>query len=115
MGKKKGAAWTFFRVDDKKVICKYCAKQYKHANVNKMEKHIISCFKCPKDLKNVFFDNSGRTSTKNPVKTQRSKPEINMNKENIVEGITDAGSATSTPRSSRTFNEASSSRFSTSK
>lgn len=51
MGKKKGPAWDFFKEKDKGVVCKYCSKEYKHSNVNKMTKHIKKCFKCPQDLK----------------------------------------------------------------
>jgi hypothetical protein len=51
MGKKKGPAWDFFKEKNKGVVCKYCAKEYKQSNVNKMTKHIKKCFKCPEDLK----------------------------------------------------------------
>lgn len=51
MGKKKGPAWDFFKEKDKGVVCKYCSKEYKQSNVNKMTKHIKKCFKCPQDLK----------------------------------------------------------------
>lgn len=55
MGKKKGPAWNFFNIKkDKTVQCKYCNLEYKHANVNKMEKHIKKCFKCPVGLKKIL-------------------------------------------------------------
>lgn len=54
MGKKKGPAWDFFKTKDKGVLCKYCNKEYKVSNVNKMTKHIKKCFKCPDALKKVL-------------------------------------------------------------
>lgn len=54
MVKRKGPTWDFFKTKNKGVECKYCSKEYKHANVNKMEKHIKKCFKCPADLKKVL-------------------------------------------------------------
>lgn len=58
MGRKKGAAWSFFNVKkDKSIQCKYCNVEYKHANVNKMERHIEKCFKCPVGLKKILKRN----------------------------------------------------------
>lgn len=59
MGKKKGPAWDFFKEKDKGVVCKYCSKEYKQSNVNKMTKHIKKCFKCPQDFKKYL---DGQTS-----------------------------------------------------
>lgn len=105
MGKKKGVAWRFFRVEDQKVICKYCAKLYKHANVNKMEKHILSCLKCPRDLKKVLCD----TGTGSSLKVHKSKcmgvgPETDIDNEGMIDiTMTEAEpelSITSTPQRS---------------
>lgn len=79
MDKKKGVTWTYFRVEDKKVICKYCSKLYKHANVNKMERHIKKCFKCPEDFKKVF---SGGTASL--IKAPKSKSVVPQPQTNIV-------------------------------
>lgn len=54
MGKKKGPAWNFFKEKNKGVECKYCCKEYKHSNVNKMTNHIKKCFKCPADMKKIL-------------------------------------------------------------
>ena len=59
MGKKKGPAWNFFNVKkNKSVQCKYCNVEYKHANVNKMERHIKKCFQCPAGLKKLLNRNT---------------------------------------------------------
>jgi len=54
MVKRKGLAWNFFKEKNKGVTCKYCSKDYQHANVNKMTQHIKKCFKCPADMKNAL-------------------------------------------------------------
>lgn len=55
MGRNKGPAWRFFKVENKGVICKYCEKSYLHSNVNKMTEHIIKCLKCPHHLKKCLM------------------------------------------------------------
>lgn len=64
MGKKKGPAWDFFKAKDKGVVCKYCSKEYKQSNVNKMTKHIKKCFKCPQDLKKYLESQTGNIQGK---------------------------------------------------
>ncbi|XP_046404242.1 uncharacterized protein LOC124169634 isoform X2 [Ischnura elegans] len=54
MVKKKGPAWDFFYEKDKGVQCKFCSKEYKHSNVNKMTRHIVKCFECPSNLKDIL-------------------------------------------------------------
>lgn len=64
MGKKKGPAWDFFKEKDKGVVCKYCSKEYKQSNVNKMTKHIRKCFKCPQDLKKYLDSQASNIQVK---------------------------------------------------
>ena len=42
-------------MEGKGVKCKHCDKQYKLGNVNKMEKHLFKCLKCPKFIKRLFL------------------------------------------------------------
>ena len=80
MGKRKGPAWDFFKEKGCGVICKYCCKEYKHANVNKMSNHIKKCFKTPADLKKVLNSNICATavfksfSTSTPQKMSVLEP-----------------------------------------
>lgn len=87
MGGKKGLAWNFFNVKGKSVQCKYCNKDYKHANVNKMENHIKKCFKCPAGLKKVFdSDSKCKKYHKESISTMPSTSNV---EENITISDTD--------------------------
>lgn len=54
MAKKKGPTWNFFKVKTKGVVCKFCSEEYKHANVNKMTRHIKNCLECPAGIKKIL-------------------------------------------------------------
>lgn len=79
MGKKKGPAWDFFKAKDRGVVCKYCNKEYKVSNVNKMTKHIKKCFKCPNALKkilNIKNKTTGPTALNEQLQVQVSPVSI---------------------------------------
>lgn len=57
MVKKKGIVWNYFT---KKVYgsqitvsCKFCGQSYIQ-NATRMEKHVVRCIKCPKNIKHDF-------------------------------------------------------------
>uniref|UniRef100_A0A1B6MLC9 BED-type domain-containing protein n=1 Tax=Graphocephala atropunctata TaxID=36148 RepID=A0A1B6MLC9_9HEMI len=68
MVKKKGPAWDFFKEKDKGVVCKYCSKEYKQSNVNKMTKHIKKCFKCPQDMKKYLESQTSKIQGKESMR-----------------------------------------------
>lgn len=52
MGRKKNElVWQHFQKFGKGVLCLFCKKDYKFANVNKMSSHLLSCYKCPYEIK----------------------------------------------------------------
>ena len=51
--KPKDRIWVqFHKAKDNSVVCKYCEKKYKFANVNKMKNHIKKCVKSPETIRN---------------------------------------------------------------
>lgn len=51
----------------KGATCKHCKQSYMIANVNKMTTHLLSCFKCPEEIrdqirKDVELSGSGKSS-----------------------------------------------------
>lgn len=66
MGRPKNEfVWRHYRETvNKSVICKYCEKQYKISNVNKMGVHLLNCAQCPttikKDLQKILSDRNDK-------------------------------------------------------
>lgn len=71
MGRPKNDdVWACFtKTPAKGVECRYCKKKYMFANVNKMESHLLTCFKCPEDMRAKIRDHAG---TSNFNQTSRS-------------------------------------------
>lgn len=64
MGRPKNEhVWTCFtKTGTKGVECKYCKKKYIHGNVNKMESHLLACFKCPEEVRVKIRDHAGQSN-----------------------------------------------------
>lgn len=98
MGKKKGPAWEFFKEKNKGVICKYCSKEYKQSNVNKMARQISKCFKCPQDMNKLLHVQCSSSMTKfvGVRKTVYAQPlgelQVDVTSDVPEEGPTSAGS-----------------------
>lgn len=60
MPRKKSKVWRFWNKNqNNSVSCKYCAKIFKFANVNKMSGHLNKCVKCPEEVRKCYSVSSG--------------------------------------------------------
>ena len=103
MGKTKGPTWKHFRVKGKEVFCKYCGINYKYGNVNKMEKHILKCLKCPNDLKkdlkcNVNVQMQTQSICQGTVANSGDLEEVQSSSQNIIITNTLTPTPESTPK-----------------
>lgn len=63
MGRPKNDdVWACFtKTAAQGVECKYCKKKYAFANVNKMESHLLACFKCPEEMRAKVRDHVAKS------------------------------------------------------
>lgn len=61
--KKNVIIWRYFNKKNDGATCSYCKIHYKVANVNNMEKHLLSCFHCPDYIKRSLKPSNGKTMT----------------------------------------------------
>jgi hypothetical protein len=57
---KKQIIWVHYitNANNKSIKCKYCQTTYSVPNVNKMERHLKKCLKCPRAIKYKIFGSS---------------------------------------------------------
>lgn len=123
MGRKKNVIiWRHFNKKNNGATCSFCKIHYKVANVNKMEKHLLSCFHCPDYVKRSLKPSNGKTMTttalnqdeqmelsNHSVATSSTDSTSNISNETVASqpALSTPSSSTlssSTPSSSKTFN-----------
>lgn len=109
MGRKKNVIiWRHFNKKNNGATCSFCKIHYKVANVNKMEKHLLSCFHCPDYVKRSLKPSNGKTMTTTALNQDE---QMELRNHSVATSSTESTSnisnetiSSSTPSSSKTFN-----------